>query len=92
MREEEDLGDDGLPNSLTDYMTARRLVNEVYDEGGGRYGDAVRRCINCEFDQRNESLDVEAFRQSFYQGVVHPLEDDWVDFSSTNVVKQSIFI
>lgn len=90
MRDEEDLADDGLPNSLTDYMTARRLVNEVYDEGGRRYGDAVRRCINCEFDQRNASLDVEAFRLSFYQGVVQPLEDDWVDFSSTNVVRQSV--
>ena len=74
MREPEDLGDDGLPNSLTDYMTARRLVSEVYDEGGGRYGDAVRRCIHCEFDQRNASLDVEAFRQSFFQGVIQPLE------------------
>jgi hypothetical protein len=85
MREDEDLGADGLPNFLTDYMTARRLVNEVYDEGGGRYGDAVRRCIHCEFDQRKVSLDVESFRQSFYHGVVQPLEDDWVDFCNMNV-------
>jgi hypothetical protein len=68
MRSPEDLSDDGTSNSLTNYLTARRLVNEVYDEGGGRYGDAVRRCIHCEFDQRKASLDVEAFRQCFYQG------------------------
>ena len=88
MRSEEDLGDDGTPNSLTDYMTARRLVSEVYEEGGGRYGDAVRRCIHCEFDQRNASLDVEAFRQSFYQGVIQPLEDDWTDFCSMNILQR----
>jgi len=85
MRNVEDLGDDGAPNSLTDYMTARRLVDEVYDEGGGRYGDAVRRCIHCEFDQRNVSLEVEAFRRSFFQGVIQPLEDDWIDFCSMSV-------
>lgn len=84
LRSAEDLCNDGTANSLTDYLTARRLVNEVYDEGGGRYGDAVRRCIHCEFDQRKVSLDVEAFRQSFYQGVVQPLEDDWMDFCSIN--------
>jgi hypothetical protein len=89
MRSIEDLGEDGAANSLTDYMTARRLVSEVYDEGGGRYGDAVRRCIHCEFDQRKASLDVEAFRQSFYQGVIQPLEDDWTDFCSMNVSQRS---
>lgn len=58
------------------------------------YGDAVRCCIHCEFDQRKASLDVEAFRKSFYQGVVQPLEDDWTDFCSMNVIvpqRPSIF-
>lgn len=84
LRSTEDLSNDGTPNSLIDYLTARRLVNDVYDEGGGRYGDAVRRCIHCEFDQRKVSLDVEAFRESFHQGVVQPLEDDWTDRCSMN--------
>ena len=84
MRSPEDLSEDGTPNALTDYLTARRMINEVYDEGGGRYGDAVRRCVHCEFDQRIASLDVEVFRKCFYQGVVQPLEDDWMDFSSMN--------
>lgn len=66
--------------ALTDYMTARRLIGEVYDEGGGRYGDAVRRCVHCEFDQRRASLDVEGFREGFFRGVVLPLEEDWGDF------------
>jgi hypothetical protein len=79
LRLEEDLSPDA---KLTDYMTARRLVSEVYDEGGGRYGDAVRRCIHCEFDQRKASLDVEGFRECFFRGVVVPLEQDWGDFCS----------
>ncbi|KAH6681496.1 hypothetical protein B0J14DRAFT_530012 [Halenospora varia] len=75
------LPEDITPNQqLTDFMTARRLITDVYDEGGGRYGDAVRRCVHCEFDQRLASLDVEAFRGCFYQGVVVPLEEDWGDF------------
>ncbi|KAH8663385.1 hypothetical protein BGZ60DRAFT_529662 [Tricladium varicosporioides] len=75
------LPEDITPNQqLTDFMTARRLITDVYDEGGGRYGDAVRRCVHCEFDQRLASLDVEAFRGCFYQGVVVPLEEDWRDF------------
>ena len=89
MRNSEDLGDDGNPNALTDYMTASRLVNEVYDEGGGRYGDAVRRCINCEFDQRKASLEVEC-RKSSYQGVIQPLEDDWANFCSMIMSHRSI--
>jgi hypothetical protein len=66
VRNAKDLGNDEIPNSLTDYLTARRLVNDVYDEGGGRYGDTVRQCIYGVFGQRKVSLDVEAFRQNFY--------------------------
>lgn len=80
LRTDEDVSPD---EQLTDYMTARRLISEVYDEGGGRYGDAVRRCVHCEFDQRKASLDVEAFRTSFFQGVVVPLEEDCMDFGSS---------
>jgi hypothetical protein len=80
-RTDEDLSPDP---QLTNFMTARRLISDVYDEGGGRYGDAVRRCVHCEFDQRKASLDIEAFRTCFFQGVVVPLEEDWVDFNSMN--------
>jgi hypothetical protein len=81
LRSLEDLSDNGTPKSLTDYLTARRLINEVYEKGGGRYGGTVRRCVHCEFDQK-ASLDMEAFRQSFYQSVVQPLEDEGIGFCS----------
>ena len=66
----------GTAKIFTDWSTANRLIETVYSEGGTRYGDAVRRCLHCEFDQRNTNLEDDAFRQAVYDGVVAPLEDD----------------
>ena len=66
----------GKANLLTDWSTANRLTEAVYSEAGTRYGDAVRRCLHCEFDQRYTNLEDDAFRQAVYDGVVAPLEDD----------------
>lgn len=74
------LGPDGVPNIHTTWYTANRLIDEVYDENGKRYGDAVRRCINCDFDMKSTTLDDEAFSQAVYNGVVAQLEDDVKDF------------
>lgn len=71
---------DGRTDRFTDYRTATRLLDEVYSEGGGRYGDAVRRCINGDFDCRTHSLDDESFRQAVYEKVVALLEQDLEDF------------
>ena len=79
LREPEDL-DNGKPNAYTDFSTANRLIQLVYNEAGNRYGDAVRRCIRCEFDQREETFESDGFRQAVYQRVVAPLEDDLRDF------------
>lgn len=77
LRSSEDLVDAfGEANILTDWITANRLTEAVYSEAGTRYGDAVRRCLNCDFDQRNTNLEDDAFRQAVYDGVVAPLEDD----------------
>ena len=71
----------GRMNILTEWSTATRLINDVAMEAGHRYGDAVRRCVFCDFDQRSSSLDNGEFRQALYNGVVAPLEDVWRDFS-----------
>ena len=76
MRLPEDL-ENGQPTPWTDLVTANRLLEAVYGQAGTRYGDAVRRCIRCEFDHRNTSLDDDGFRQAVYDGVVAPLEDDF---------------
>jgi hypothetical protein len=75
-----DLGDHNEANQITDFATARRLSEEIYSEAGDWYGDAVRRCIYCEFDQRNTSLDAEALKEAVYRGVVSPLLDNLTSF------------
>jgi len=75
MRIDEGLGKDGKANQYTDWMTANRLLEDVYDQEGTLYGDAARRCIRCDFNQREESMENDELRQAVFQGVVVPLED-----------------
>jgi hypothetical protein len=75
-----ELNDDGTPHPTSDWITADRLVEDVYLEGGSRYGDAVRRCIRCDFDRRETNLEDENFQQAVYEGVVALLEDDLKEF------------
>lgn len=85
----DDLDDDGKVNSYTSLATANRLIPKVYDEAGIRYGDAVRRCIRCDFDQREETFESDEFRQAVYQRVVVPLEDDLRDFCGGKIPQVS---
>ena len=71
----EDLTQDSTKHAASDFLTATRLLDEVYDRAGGRYGDAVRRCILCEFDQRKTSLEDDAFRRAVYDNVVTVLQE-----------------
>lgn len=76
----EDLSPDGSKHAASDFLAANRLVDRVYDQAGKRYGDAVRRCILCEFDQRKSSLKDDAFRRAVYDNVVAVLEEDVAQF------------
>lgn len=66
----------GIPqmDSMTEWNTADRLVDELYCEAGGKYGDAVRRCIRCDFDRRASSLEDIQFQKDVFQGVVAELK------------------
>lgn len=64
------LSDDPVTAVLTEFNTADRLVDQLYGEVGRFYGDAVRRCIRCEFGQMSSSLDDVDFQIAVYQGVV----------------------
>ena len=77
---EDPLDSEGRADVLTDWSTAKRMEDAVYREAGTRYGDAVRRCLYCEFDRRHTNLEDDTFRQAVYDGVVAPLEDDVKDF------------
>ncbi|KAK3720810.1 hypothetical protein LTR37_003473 [Vermiconidia calcicola] len=72
----EDLSLDGTRHAASDFLTACRLEEQIYDKAGGRYGDAVRRCTHCDFDQRKTSLADDAFRAAVYDNVVTVLEED----------------
>jgi len=67
------LSDDPLTSFLTEWKTADRLVDRLYNDVGRFYGDAVRRCIRCDFDKKSSCLDDVAFQKAVYQGVVSSL-------------------
>ena len=74
LREMIDLGPHGEANAITDFATTRRLSEAIYSDAGEWYGDAVRRCIYCDFNQRYTSLDTETLKEAVHRGVVLPLE------------------
>ncbi|KAH7092282.1 hypothetical protein FB567DRAFT_567300 [Paraphoma chrysanthemicola] len=68
-----DLDCQGTPGAV--WCTAERLIDEeIAFEAGQLYSDAVRRCIRCDFNQKNSSLDDQDFQQAVFDGVVAPLE------------------
>ena len=75
-----DMGEQKELSQTTDFATARRLSEEVYEEAGDWYGHAVRRCIYCEFDQRHNSLDNDRLKEAVHWGVVSPLEENLSSF------------
>jgi hypothetical protein len=75
--EDGDLIGDLRVDLMTEWSTADRLVDELYQEAGGKYSDAVRRCIRCDFDRRASSLEDAAFQKAVYQGVVSQLKENF---------------
>ena len=78
---EDPLDKEGKSNILTEWATASRLIHDVSREAGNRYGDAVRRCIYCDFDQRSTSFSNAAFRHAVYEGIIVPLHDINEDYN-----------
>ncbi|OAL55261.1 hypothetical protein IQ07DRAFT_160947 [Pyrenochaeta sp. DS3sAY3a] len=62
---------------MTEWNVADRLVDDLYSEAGGKYSDAVRRCIRCDFDRRASSLEDAQFQRAVYQGVVTQLKENY---------------
>ncbi|KAI9891248.1 MAG: hypothetical protein M1814_002938 [Vezdaea aestivalis] len=53
------------------------LDDKIYLEGGGAYGDAVRRCIKCDFNQQSYSIDSDDMKKAVHQGVIIELENNF---------------
>ena len=76
---------DGVSNALTDFNTAARLLDDVKNNAGANWANTIRRCIYCEFDQHDCSLENPDLRQAVYQGVVEPLVKDLKHFCGGKV-------
>lgn len=62
---------------LTRFNTADRLADELADDAGTKYSDAVRRCIRCDFSLRVNSLEDVQFQKAVFQGVVAKLKESY---------------
>lgn len=83
MRVEEDVD---ATEILTNFNTAARLIDYVYNESGTRYGD-VRRCLKCPPDVRDASLDNEEFEEAVFESIVTPLRQDFEDFNGGSRIR-----
>jgi hypothetical protein len=63
-------------NVVDDYDVADDLIEEVFDEVGELYGNAVQRCIRFAFPGRDTTKNFghEPFRKDFHKLVVAPIE------------------
>ncbi|PKY04299.1 hypothetical protein P168DRAFT_155748 [Aspergillus campestris IBT 28561] len=74
---EQVLLDDGKQWSiLEDYQLAIELADELHLDAGPEYGDAIKRCLRCEFPGRDitKHFYYAQFRQEFFNGVVAPVQ------------------
>lgn len=71
--------EDAAMSVVTAWTTADRLVEELYSDAGAKYGDAVRRCVRCDFDKRSSNLEDAGFQRAVYDGVVAQLQEN-LDF------------
>ena len=76
LRETADLNVNGQVSALTDYATITRLVQTVQDDAGQWYGDAVRRCVHFDMNQRFNNLETETFKEAVHREIVLPLEEN----------------
>ena len=65
---------------LMNRLIAGRLLLQIEDYEGKRYRDVVSRCIHCDFGTSVTSFENDEFRQTFYEGVVVPLQGILKDF------------
>ncbi|KAF3000945.1 hypothetical protein E8E13_008963 [Curvularia kusanoi] len=59
---------------ITKLNTAYRLADELADDAGAKYSDAVRRCIRCDFSLRANSLEDVELQKAVFHGVVSQLK------------------
>ena len=74
-KQPEDVDDQGNDYPHTELQIAMRLVKDLKSMEGEKYADAAKKCVKCNFDVHNYSLDDADFQEQFYTGVVLPLQE-----------------
>ena len=72
--------DRGKIFEFTEYLAAKRLLPEIYEDHGYMYGEAVRRCIEG-VDIREKAIEKPDFRRAFLRDIYQPLRDTSEFFS-----------
>ncbi|KAL9607785.1 MAG: hypothetical protein Q9167_007330 [Letrouitia subvulpina] len=72
-----------LTEVATNFNTVSRLMYCIYLERGDRYGDVVRRCLECPFDTRQKTFDNEQFQNAVFDSIVIPLQQQLEDFGGS---------
>lgn len=62
-----------LSEDAPNVTLAFHLIDRVYRQAGDWYGDAVRRCLYCDFNQRHTELRHSSMKGAVYDGVMVPL-------------------
>ncbi|SMQ50336.1 unnamed protein product [Zymoseptoria tritici ST99CH_1A5] len=73
---------DGTISEFSDLLTAERLLNKqtISESFGKRWSDVVRRCIRCEVDETESSLEDAGFRKAVYNKILMELEEEHRQF------------
>lgn len=69
----EDVEQSSLHEDTQKITTAFRLIDRIYRQAGDWYGDAVRRCLYCDFNQRHTELAHGSMKGAVFTGVLVPL-------------------
>lgn len=76
LKKPEDSSIVGMMPQLVECRAAQRLMDDVYQVAGPRFGDAVYQCIHCDFGRRKYDLRDEAFCKAIFKDVVTLLQED----------------
>ncbi|KAK8136615.1 hypothetical protein PG984_004555 [Apiospora sp. TS-2023a] len=70
-----------------DYVIATHQMQNVYLDAGDFYGDAVQRCIRCEFPGRDntKNFHFEQFRRDFFSYVIAPVQATYALLPSSGI-------
>ncbi|KAL6720555.1 hypothetical protein ACLMJK_002479 [Lecanora helva] len=80
LRSPDDLDSDNRPNMHTDFTATSRLLKHICVDAGHLYYQAVKHCIYNEYDDEDNSLNVQSIKEAVHNEIVSPLERNLTNF------------